>query len=179
MKLTFLHSKIVVLFCASMIMAASLIAANAVAGRRSVQERQPKTQQVTDLLPAILQKVRDVQISKARIADQGTPRARAIFELTNRSGKAVTSFTLTFGGVSVGRDGGIDTDVPATVIEPYGTTTIEIPVSNLDRANPVILAAVLYGDGTEDGQDIVLELVHNQRAEAKAKRDARRKSSQP
>lgn len=174
MNLTFLRSTVAAYVFAFLAIAGLFTAVGLTANKHIVPQQGPKGQLVTDRLPEIINKTTNLEISSSQISDRGKSNARAVFKVANRTGKPVTSFTLTFGSVSVGRDGGLDSDEPVTVIEPFGTATIEIPVGNLVREEPITLAAVTFADGTEDGQDVVLEMVHSQRAEAKAKRDARK-----
>ena len=170
--------KPVVYLCAAVLIAASMAGAGVATRKRAVRQQKQERHLVTDTLPQVIHKVKDLKVVKAAIEDQGKPSAEAVFEIANNSDLPVTAFTLTFGSVSVGRDGGISVDEPVIVIEPRGTTTLEIPVSNFDSDIPIIVAAVVYADGTEDGPDVVLEMMHQQRAKAKAERDAKRKGAQ-
>jgi hypothetical protein len=179
MKLIPRNTKLTLFICAATLIATSIVGVAIAARHRDVWQLKQEKHPIIDTLPRIIHKVKDLKIVKATIADQGKPDARAVLEFKNNSDKAVTAFTVTFESISVGKDGGIDYDAPVTVIEPHGTTTLEIPVSNLDTDNPLIVAAVVYADGTEDGQDVVLELTHNQRAQAKAARDAKKEGGQP
>jgi len=170
-------TKLTLFICAATLIATSIVGAAIAARHRGLWQLKQEKHPITDTLPRIIHKVKDLKVVKATIADQGKPDARAVLEFKNNSDKAVMAFTVTFESLSVGKDGGIDYDTP--IIEPHGTTTLEIPVSNLDTDNPLIVAAVVYADGTEDGQDVVLEMMHDLRAQAKAERDAKKKEEQP
>lgn len=175
-----LHShkiKFTILACSMILIAASVVRITAV--KRSARQQHQQMQQVTDTLPPIVHKVKNLKIVKATIESPGTPEAMVVLKFRNKSDVAVTAFTITNGDFSVGPDGGISVDEPVTVIEPHGTIIEEIPASNFERDVPIILAAVLYADGTEEGQDIVLEMIHDMRAREKAERDKQKGGSQP
>jgi hypothetical protein len=155
--------------------AASVVRITAV--KRSA--RQQQMQQVTDTLPPIVHKVKNLKIVKATLERPGTPEAMVVLKFRNKSDVGVTAFMITNGEFSTGVDGGIAVDEPVIAIEPHGTFTREIPASNFEKDVPIILAAVLYADGTEEGQDIVLEMVHDMRAREKAERDKQKGESQP
>lgn len=169
--------KTTVLVCATILIAASVYRVTAV--KRSPRQQQPQIQYVTDTLPRIVHKVAKLKIVRATLENAGTPEARVILKFRNNSEVAVTAFTITNGDFSVGKDGGISVDEPVNVIEPHGTTMLDIPASNFERDVPIILAGVLYADGTEEGQDIVLEMMRDMRAREKAKRDQQKGESQP
>lgn len=175
MNLTPHKMKAVVFLGAASLLATSLVAAAIVPSKRLDRAPAQESRSPTNTLPQIIRKVKDLEIVTASIKDQGKPNASAVFKIENNSDKAVTAFTLTFGSASVSQEGGMDADEPEAVIKPHGTTTLEIPLSNFMKDEPLIIAAVLYADGTEDGQEAVLEWRHEQRARAKAERDAKRK----
>jgi hypothetical protein len=129
---------------------------------------------VTDTLPPVVSKVDDLTVLSAKIENQGKEDAGVAIEIRNETKKAVTAVTLTFGEVSIGEDGGIFSDVPSIIIEPQGTLTIRFPLSNLEKDVPVYVAGVIYADNSEKGDDVVLELMHQQRNSEKLKRDSKK-----
>ena len=175
MRLNLQKIKTTVLVCAMILFAASVVRITAV--KRSARQQHPQIQYVTDTLPPIVNKTGKLKIIKAALKNPGTPEAMVVLKIRNKSDVAVTAFTITNGDFSVGPDGGISVDEPVIVIEPHGTTIEEIPAGNFERDVPIILAAVLYADGTQEGQDIVLEMIHEQRATEKAKRDKQKGES--
>jgi hypothetical protein len=142
------------------------------APRAKVQK--PSLPKVTDTLPPVVSQVADITVLSAKIENRGKEDADVAIEIRNETKKAVTAVTLTFGEASIGKDGGIFTDVPSVIIEPQGTLTIRFPLSNLEKDVPVYVAAVIYADNSEQGQDGVLELMHQQRTTQKLKRDAKK-----
>ncbi len=177
MRLNLQKIKTTVLVCTMILFAASVVRITAV--KRSAGQQHPQIEYVTDTLPPIVNKTGKLKIVKATLENPGTPEARVVLKIRNKSNVAVTAFTITNGDFSVGPDGGISVDEPVTVIEPHETTTFDISAGSFERDVPIILAAVLYADGTEEGQDIVLEMIHDLRATEKAKRDKQKGESQP
>jgi hypothetical protein len=142
------------------------------APRAKIQK--PPLPKVTDILPPVVSKVDDITVVSAKIENQGKENADVVIEIRNETKKAVTAVTLTFGEVSIGKDGGIFSDIPAIMIEPKGTLTIRFPLSNLEKDVPVYVAGVIYADNSEKGEDVVLEVMHQQRSSEKSKRDAKK-----
>jgi len=146
------------------------------APRAKVQK--PSLPKVTDTLPPVVSRVANITVLNAKIENQGKEEAGVAIELRNETKKAVTAITLTFGEVSITQDGGQLSDVPTTIIEPQGTLTIRFALSNLEKDVPVYVAAVIYADNSETGQEVVLELIHQRRDTEKLKRDAKKKGIQ-
>lgn len=165
-----------VLVCATVLTAASVYRATAIKRSASQQKHKP-LEYVTDKLPPIDHKVVGVRIVKATLEKPGTPDARIVLKFRNYTDVAVTDFTITSGDISVGPDGGLVTDEPVTVLEPRGTTTLDLGAHNFEKDVPIVLAAVVYADGSEEGEDIVLEMIRNRRASEKAKRDKQKGES--
>ena len=146
-----------------------------VIGARSVKRGQVKREPVTDTLPPVSSKVKGLEVVNAGITHQGEPGAEAFLVIINKSNVGVTAFTVTFGDVSIGKDGGLFTDNPEVIIEPHGETTLSFSLSNLEKDVPLAITGVSYADGSEDGLPIVLKRMHEYRAQEKAKRDAKRR----
>jgi hypothetical protein len=138
---------------------------------RLARKQPSPMQHVTDTLPAVTSKVRHLKVLSATIEKQGQPDATFAIEILNDSDIAVTGVTLTSGEISFGKDGGIMSDVQGTVIKPHRTVIIEFALSNLEKDVPIIVAGAIYADNHEEGQDIVLEVMHRQRDMEKAQRD--------
>ena len=149
----------------------------ALTASRLAKKQQPPMQQVTDTLPPVTSKVPHLKVQSATIKKQGQPDATVEIEIRNDSDIAVTGVTLTSGEISFGRDGGIMSDIPGTIIEPHGTLVIKFALSNLEKDVPIFVAAAIYADNHEEGQDIVLEVMHKQRDMEKAKRDKQKKAA--
>ena len=143
----------------------------------SQQEQQPVTSKAT--LPVLISKVKKLKIVNATVKKEGEQGAKVTIEIKNTSDLAVTYFALTNGSLKtseygIARNGLDDPDNPHVVIEPHGTATIDILLSNLDGQYPIVLSAAVYADNSEDGDESVLEHMRIERARDKAKRDAER-----
>ena len=158
--------------CAIGVMATKKSAEQNIARIQNSARQQHPLQHITDTLPPIVSKIKKIKVVSATIKNQGQRDAMAVIELQNDSDKAVTAITLTFDEVSIGKGSGIASDNP--IMWPHGTTVIEFPLSNLEKDVPVLVGGVIYADNTEDGEDIVLEVMHKQRDMEKAKRAAQK-----
>ncbi|HEV3470088.1 MAG TPA: hypothetical protein VG148_12260 [Pyrinomonadaceae bacterium] len=124
--------------------------------------------------------VKDLEVEGAKVRGEGTDDPVLVVVLRNKSALAVTSYTVTVGNIHVGQDGGLSvSDDPLTVIEPYGTTEVYIPVSNFTNDEPLVVTAVFYADGTEDGREQVRRWTRDDRAQRKAERAARKGEPEP
>lgn len=139
------------------------------------QEGKPVTSKAT--LPKLISKVKKLEIVNATVQREGEPDAVVMIEVKNNSDLAVTYFALTNGSVKtneygVSRNGLDDPDNPKVVIEPHGTATLDMVLSNLDARYPIVLSAAGFADNSEDGDQSVIEHMRAVRARDKAKRNA-------
>lgn len=134
---------------------------------RRAQEKQP----VTDTLPPIVSQVKDLEVVEAAIDDRVK---HAVITVKNNSKIPVTSVSLVYGSVSSGIDGETDFSGPNTVIEPGGTVTFRLHLSELDLNTTIFVGGAIFADGTGDGQDIVLEEMRASQAETWARREAKK-----
>ena len=56
------------------------------------------------------------------------------------------------GESGITKNGLTDQEHPLVVIEPYGTTKMEIPIGFADPGAALVVSAVTYADGTEEGE---------------------------
>lgn len=129
-----------------------------------------------ETLPVIISKVKKLEVLEATLKQEGGQNRAVTIEVKNNSDIAVTYFALTNGTIKtseygVARNGLDDPDNPQAVIEPQGTATIDMLLSNLDGRYPIILSAAVFADGAEEGDESVLEHMRTVRARDKAKRD--------
>lgn len=139
------------------------------------QDVKPVTSKET--LPVIISKVKRLKIIGATIKQEREANVAVTIEVKNNSDLAVTYFALTNGTVKtseygIARNGLDDPDNPQAVIEPQGTATIDMLLSNLDGRYPIILSAAVFADGAEEGDESVLVHMRTIRARDKARRDA-------
>jgi hypothetical protein len=67
---------------------------------------------------------------------------------------------LVCGEGAITRNGLTDEDNPIVVIEPFGTTTIQMGFSEMTPGAPLIVSAVTYADKTEEGDEQSLRIMH-------------------
>ena len=116
------------------------------------QERRP----VTDTLPPIISKAKNIEVVSATIKRQGDPTAVVVIVLRNNSDRAVVAISIESGderdASGISTEGFRNGDEPSIVVlEPHGTITMEMPLSDLLPGKPLKVAGVMYADGSEDG----------------------------
>lgn len=139
------------------------------------QEQKPVTSKAD--LPELISKVKKLEIINVTVKREGEANPAVTIEVKNNSDLAVIYFALTNGSVTtdeygVARNGLDDLDNPKVVIEPHGTATIDMPLSNLDARYPIVLSAAVFADNSEDGVESVLRHMRAVRARDKARREA-------
>jgi hypothetical protein len=149
---------------AFVLLVAAIISGGAFTASKVAQKRQPSPMQhVTDTLPPVISKIPSLKVLSATITGQGQPDPMAAIEIWNDSDIGVTGVTLTAGDISSGIEGGLSSDVPLIVIEPHGTTVVGFTLNSLEKDVPIFVAGAIYADNHEEGEDIVLEVMHKQR----------------
>jgi hypothetical protein len=128
-------------------------------------------------LPQITSIIPNLEVVSARIVRQGEPNMGLAIEIRNNSDLPVMAVDLASGLNGLTLNGLHDPENPKVVIEPHGTVTAEMSFSELEKGAPLVVAAVTYADGTEEGDETSLDLMHKVRARDKAKRDAEKGAS--
>lgn len=170
MKITSKKMLALVASCAATVTVMS-VGAVVITQKRGVWRRAQEKQPVTDTLPPIISRVKDLEVVEATIDE----RTNIVFiKVKNNSKIPVTSVTLVQGSVSSGIDGETDFSGPNTVIEPGGTVTFTEDRRFMDKNTPIFVGGAIFADGTEDGMDIVLEEMRESQAEMRAKREAKK-----
>ncbi|HMG75893.1 MAG TPA: hypothetical protein VK582_20500 [Pyrinomonadaceae bacterium] len=157
---------------ASMLIAASLISAGAFSAKRQQPKKQwPKEPSVTSM-PPVFSKVKKLEVIKAWIVNPGTPAAGVRVEIRNNSDQDVMAVDLACGEGGVTKNGLEDEEHPIVVIKPHDTTTVEMNFGEMTFGAPLVVGGVIYGDGTEDGDEASLKPMHIMRAHDRAQRKA-------
>lgn len=118
-------------------------------------------------VPTVVSKVKDLEVAGVQVVREGEPTAALAIEIRNRSARSVVAVSVESGdekdasGLHINGDAG--DGPPETVIEPYGTRTVEFSLSNVHPGKPVKVAGALYADGGEDGEDLSLRSMRHQR----------------
>jgi hypothetical protein len=110
--------------------------------------------------PPAYSKIKDIEVVGAKLINEGTPAAGVAVEVRNNSSKAVTAIDLVCGDGAVTKNGLTDEQNPLVVIEPFKTTTIEMSFSEMTADAPLVISAVTYADGTEEGDAKSLGIMH-------------------
>ena len=136
-------------------------------------------------MPQVFSKVKNLEVVNAWIEDPGTPAVRAVVEIRNNSDKAVMAVDLVCGEGGITRSGLTDEEHPIVVIKPHETTTMEMTFGSMTFGAPLVVSAVTYADGTEEGEEASLKAMHmvraHDRAEVKARkeREAQKGATKP
>ena len=122
-----------------------------------------QTQRGVITVPLTYSKVKSIQIVAAKVMNEGTPAAGVAVEVRNDSEKAVMAIDLVCGEGAVTKNGLTDEENPIVVIPPFGSTTIEMSFSEMTPEAPLVVSAVTYGDGREEGDERSLRAMHKAR----------------
>jgi hypothetical protein len=136
----------------------------------SARWQTPKNKQLKEWLSSIPQsgtKVKNLEIINLKVVRQDTEIPGVVFEVWNRSNRAVMALEISCGNGSIAKDGLEDEENPTVVIEPYGTLPVEMS-GELDPGNPIVVTAAIFNDNKEEGQKSSLELMHKIRARQQA-----------
>lgn len=136
--------------------------------------RRPQPPQRIHAPKRFLSEVKNLKVESHRIENEGTPEARLVVVVRNKSDLAVTRVSVTVADLTVSSDGGYDHDEPLAVVEPRGTEEFSIPLTNFIDDSPLVISAAIYGDGTEEGREVLLKEAHETRKERRAQRAAKK-----
>jgi hypothetical protein len=153
---------------AALLITALVVAADGVFSARRQQPSLPQEQPRVTSMPPVFSKVKKLEVVRTWIVDAGTPAMRAAVEVRNNSDKAVMAVDLVSGEGGVTRNGLTDEEHPIVVIPPHGTTTLEMTFASMTFGAPLVVAAVTYADGTEEGDAASLKAMHQVRAHGRA-----------
>ncbi|HEV7475581.1 MAG TPA: hypothetical protein VGN90_16115 [Pyrinomonadaceae bacterium] len=121
-----------------------------------------KAERVTTL-PAVLSKVKDLQVAGATLLNKGTPQAAVAIDIINNSDQPVISFELTSGDdddwSSLGIDGREDPDNPIVSIPPHSLKTFTWFLNQVLKGYPIVITGASFANGTEDGEARSLQIM--------------------
>jgi hypothetical protein len=118
-------------------------------------------------------------VVRTKIINEGTPAVGVSVEVRNNSDKAIMSIDLVCGDGAVTKNGLTDEENPLVVIPAHGTTTIEMSFSEMAADAPLIVSAVTYADGTEEGDEKSLLIMHKIRERDRERLRAGQKERKP
>jgi hypothetical protein len=180
------RGKLLIFLSAAILTAASVVAAGVFSGMKQETKQETKRKKAVPLqaelvttLPAVVSKVKDLEVEGVAIVRQRTPEAAIAITIRNNSPFAVMALDISSGDrndfSSLGLDGLADPDDPQVVIGPYNTKTIEWRLDAILEGYDVVISAASFSNGFEDGEPRELEMMHRDREASKAKRDASKK----
>jgi hypothetical protein len=154
-----------------------------VASPRVRNAEKQEAKQITEV-PKVISKVKDLEVISTAIERQGEPGAVVAIEIRNNSDKPIIAIAIESGdekdAAGVSTDGFKSGDEPpAVILQPHGTITMKIALSNLLPGKPLKISGVMYADGTEDGEELTRKTLRGHRDKAKAKGPTKKGGSQP
>lgn len=156
----------------------SLIGSGVLSKRRA-QHRQ----EVLTTIPPVFSKVKTLEVISIKTIYENTLAAGVSIEVRNNSDKAVMAVDLVSGEGAVTKNGLSDEENPIVVIEPYGTTDLYMNFGAMTPGAPLVVSAVTYADGTEEGDETSLRLMHklrdHDRAMMKKERERQKEAGKP
>lgn len=158
---------------AAMLITASVISAGVFSAKRQQPRKEQERPRVTSM-PPVFSKVKNLEVVRAWIEDAGTPAVRAAVEIRNNSDKNVMAVDLVCGEGAVTENGLTDEEHPIVVIKPHDTTIVEMTFGAMTFGAPLVVSAVTYADGTEEGEEASLKAMHMVRAHDRAKLKAKK-----
>ncbi|HVF44066.1 MAG TPA: hypothetical protein VM936_13675 [Pyrinomonadaceae bacterium] len=106
-------------------------------------------------LPQVISKVKTLEVKGVSLLRAGEPTAQVAVEIYNNSDKPIISLSMETGpkgnGSGVSKDRFNASGSPEVILQPYGTITMKMPMSNVRPGEPIRVAAVMYADGTTEG----------------------------
>lgn len=167
-----------ILLLIAVVVVGSLIGSAVLSKRRESQR-----QEVVTTIPPVFSKVKTLEVVSTKIVYENTPGAGVSVEIRNHSDKAVMAVDLVCGEGAVTTNGLTDEENPIVVIEPYGTTSLYMNFTAMTPGAPLVVSAVTYADGTEEGDETSLRLMHKgrdrDRAIIKMERERQKEAAKP
>lgn len=153
-----------------------LISAGVFSANRQQQPKKkewPKEPPVTSM-PPVYSKVNKLEVVRAWIVRENTPSPAASVEIRNNSKKDVVAVDLVCGNGAVTRNGLYDEEHPVVVVKAGETLIMEMNFSEMTFGAPLVVSAVTYSDGTEEGDEKSLSAMRLARAHDRARLKARK-----
>jgi len=129
----------------------------------------------TDTLPSVTSQIQGIEVVSSFIDADGV----ANITVVNKTGKTIIGLGFASGKFTFTDDNGIAQDKPKPLIAPYGSYTIQEPVSNLQANQAIRVSVVRYDDGSEDGDVVQRKQIHEEIERQKEKRLREAKEAKP
>jgi len=156
-----------------MVLSSPIVLAAVVAGGvRIAKPQRPEKQgekepRVTSM-PAVFSKVKKLEVIRAWIVRQDTDVPAVSIEIKNNSDKDALAVDLVCGDGGITRNGLHDDEHPIVVLKAHGTMIMEINFSEMTFGAPLVVSAVTWADGTEEGDKHSLKMMHGIRERDRA-----------
>lgn len=173
MRTHFTRPRYLVLCCLCVLIAAAVVGVRATRHRRQQRE-----------LPPVVSKVKDIEVVSAVIREPEGDAPFVEIVLWNNSARSVIAVAVESGdehdasGIITGDFRG-DDEPPNVIIEPYGSKTMTMLVSNLLPGKPLKVSGAMFADGGEDGEEITLKSMRDFRNRENAAKNAAKKGGTP
>lgn len=155
------------LLLASTLITASIVTAAVFSVRRQKAQSPPEQPRVNHM-PPVFSKVKDLEIVRTSIIDPGSPGAGVAVEIKNNSNKDALAVDLVCGEGGITRNGLHDEEHPIVVVKAHETMTIRMSFSEMTFGAPLVVSAVTWADGSEEGDEKSLRLMHLNRQRDRA-----------
>jgi hypothetical protein len=156
----------------------SLIASGVLSQERGEVRKPQEPRKTVSAIPPTFSKVKTLQIVSTKVINENTPAIGVAVEIRNNSPKAVMAVDLVCGDGAITKNGLTDADKPIVVIEPFGTTTIEMTFGEMTYGAPLVISAATYQDGTEEGDEESLGIMHKVRERDRERMKTARRGDQ-
>jgi len=181
--------KALIFLSAAILTAMSVVAFGVFSGMKTATKQEAKRKVAVPLkaelvttLPAVVSKVKDLEVVGVAIVRPQTPTAAIAITIRNNSPYAVMALDLSSGDKddfsSLGVDGLGDPNAPQVIIQPYQTKAVEWRLDAILEGSNVVISGASFSNGVEDGEPGELEMMHRDREASRAKRDAAKKGVQ-
>ncbi len=136
-----------------------------------------KAERVTTL-PAVLSKVKGLQVTGATLLNQGTPQAAIALDIVNNSDQPVISLEITAGDANdwsaLGVDGFEDPDKREVAIPPHSLKTFTWSLGEVLEGYPIAVTGASFGDGTDVGDARSLAIMRKDRERNRMRKAGKR-----
>ena len=134
--------------------------------------RNSSTQEKPRRLPPIVSQVKSVEVVSARVVNEGGPFEHIQIEVRNTTDRDIISLGVESGdskdSAAIHKNG-FSAEPPQVVLPAHGTMTIEYPWTSVMKGHPLRVAAVIYADNEEEGDELALGSMRRSREQARAK----------
>jgi hypothetical protein len=145
--------------------------------RQETKQKRPittlKAERVTTP-PAVVSKVKDLQVSGVALLNEGTPQAAIAIDITNNSDQPVISLEIIAGDANdwsgLGIDGFEDPDNPQVAIPPHSLKTFTWYLGEVLEGYPIVITGATFANGIEDGDARSLDIMHKDRERNRAQK---------